>query len=91
MADAANNARLKEAFTKHLAETEHVERLKKVFALVGENAQPKPCRAMIGLVEEGQEKIEEGRRGDVPVSSERWKRPLCSRTRLEKKRARTSC
>jgi Mn-containing catalase len=61
MASAAHNAKLKEAFTKHLGETElHVERLKKVFELLGAKAQPKPCRAMMGLVEEGQEKIEEG-------------------------------
>ena len=37
-----------------------VERLNKVFELLGEEAAPKPCRAMMGLVEEGQENIEEG-------------------------------
>jgi Mn-containing catalase len=62
MAKAAHNPKLKEAFEKHLAQTQgHVERLKNVFELLGEDAGPKPCRAMIGLVEEGQETIEEGK------------------------------
>lgn len=62
MAQAAHDATLKEAFTKHLEQTErHVERLKKVFDLLGEKAQPKPCKAMLGLVEEGQETIDEGK------------------------------
>jgi len=61
MAEAANHPKLKEAFEKHLVQTEgHVERLKKAFSLLGEKAQPKPCKAMMGLVEEGQETIEEG-------------------------------
>jgi Mn-containing catalase len=62
MADAAHNPKLQEAFIKHLQQTEtHVERLKKVFELLGEKAQPKPCKAMMGLVEEGAETIEEGK------------------------------
>ncbi|HTF71017.1 MAG TPA: ferritin-like domain-containing protein [Edaphobacter sp.] len=61
MAAAANNPKLREAFEKHLVQTQtHVERLKQAFELLGEAAEPKPCRAMIGLVEEGQEVIEEG-------------------------------
>lgn len=61
MAKAAHNARLKECFEKHLAQTQvQVERLKKVFELLGEEATPKPCKAMMGLVQEGQETIEEG-------------------------------
>jgi Mn-containing catalase len=39
----------------------HVERLKNAFELLGEKAQPKPCKAMMGLVEEGKETIEEGK------------------------------
>ena len=62
MARAANDPKLKEAFRKHLEETKnHVERLKQVFELLGEKAKGKPCRGMQGLVEEGQETIEEGR------------------------------
>jgi hypothetical protein len=53
---------LKEAFEKRRIQTErYVERLKQVFQLLGEKAQPKPCKAMMGLVEEGQETIEKGR------------------------------
>jgi Mn-containing catalase len=61
MVEAAHHPKLKEAFQKHLQQTEgHVERLKAAFQLLGEKAQPKPCKAMMGLVEEGQETIEEG-------------------------------
>jgi Mn-containing catalase len=62
MAEAAHDTKLKEAFLKHLKQTEgHVERLQKAFELLGEKAQPKPCKAMMGLVEEGKETIEEGK------------------------------
>jgi len=61
MADAAHCPKLQEAFIKHLQQTEtHVERLTKVFELLGEQAQPKPCKAMMGLVEEGSDTIQEG-------------------------------
>lgn len=61
MAKAAHNPKLREAFEKHLVQTEvQIDRLHKVFELLGEAAQPKPCRAMMGLIEEGQETIEEG-------------------------------
>jgi len=60
LASAARNPMLKQAFEKHLAQTQlHVERLKKVFELLGAKAQAKPCKAMMGLVQEGQEKIDE--------------------------------
>jgi len=61
MVEAAHNPKLREGFEKHLAQTEnHVERLKQVFELLGEEAEPKPCRAMLGLIEEAQETIDEG-------------------------------
>jgi Mn-containing catalase len=61
MAEAAHHPKLKEAFLKHLRQTEgHVERLKTAFELLGQKAQPKPCKAMIGLVEEGEDTIEDG-------------------------------
>jgi Mn-containing catalase len=61
MAEAAHHPKLKEAFEKHLVQTEgHVERLRKVFEILGEEAEPKPCKAMMGLIEEGNETIEEG-------------------------------
>jgi Mn-containing catalase len=61
MAEAAHAPKLKEAFEKHLQQTRHhVERLQQSFSLLGEKAQPKPCKAMMGLVDEGKETIEEG-------------------------------
>jgi Mn-containing catalase len=61
MAEAANHPKLKEAFEKHLVQTEgHLGRLRKAFELLGEKAEPKPCKAMFGLIEEGKETIEEG-------------------------------
>jgi Mn-containing catalase len=62
MAGAANNAKLKEAFDKHLQQTEgHVERLRSAFEILGERAQAKPCKGMQGLIAEGQETIEENK------------------------------
>ena len=62
MANAAGQPKLKEAFEKHLAQTQgHVERLKQAFELLGEKAEPKPCKAIMGLVQETQEKIDEGK------------------------------
>jgi len=60
MAEAAHHPKLKEAFEKHLMQTQgHLERLRQVFELLGEEAQPKVCKAMKGLIEEGSETIEE--------------------------------
>jgi Mn-containing catalase len=61
MADAATSDLLRMAFQKHLAETEdHVTRLKECFELLGASGTAKPCKGMEGLIEEGQEVIEEG-------------------------------
>ena len=61
MAEAANAETLKAAFDTHLDETvQQVERLKEVFGLLGVGAKAKPCKGMAGLIEEGQEVIEEG-------------------------------
>ena len=48
----------------HLAETEvHVERLSEILELLGEGAaRAKPCRGMMGLIEEGEEVIGENRK-----------------------------
>src|SRR5258705_5835290 len=59
--EAAHHPKLKEAFEKHLVQTQgHVERLRKVFEMLGEEAEPKPCKAMMGLIEEGKETMEDG-------------------------------
>ena len=62
MAKAARDPKLRQAFQTHLEETKgHVERLKQSFELLGAKAKAKPCKAMQGLVEEGQETISEGK------------------------------
>jgi len=61
LAEAAHHPKLREAFEKHLMQTQgQVQRLNEVFGLLSEDATPKTCRAMVGLIEEGQETIDEG-------------------------------
>lgn len=61
MMEAAHHPKVRELFEKHLAQTEdQVERLQQVFEMLGEEPEPKTCRAMMGLVQEAQETIEEG-------------------------------
>lgn len=65
MAKAARSPQLKQAIEKHLTETEgHVERLQQVFEMLGEKAKAKPCKGMVGLIEEGKETIEDGKKMD---------------------------
>jgi ferritin-like metal-binding protein YciE len=60
MAKAANSKALQNGFTKHLKQTEgHVSRLEKVFDELGASPRGKKCKAMEGLIEEGQEVIDE--------------------------------
>ncbi len=60
MADSAQSASLKDAFTMHRKETEEqIERLKQVFASLDMTARAKKCVAMEGLLEEAEEIIEE--------------------------------
>jgi ferritin-like metal-binding protein YciE len=66
MAKAAHEPELKQAFEKHLEQTQrHVERLEKAFEALGAKAKTKVCKGMQGLIEEGQEKITDGKeKGD---------------------------
>ncbi len=60
LAKGAESPDLKAAFEKHRDETEgHVERLQQVFEIFGKRAQGKTCPAIDGIVEEGQEIMEE--------------------------------
>src|SRR2546429_51394 len=60
MAKAAEHEELKEAFDSHLHETEeHVRRLEQVFKLMEQPVKTKKCKAMQGLIEEGEELISE--------------------------------
>ncbi len=66
MIKAATHPELKDAFKKHLAQTEvHVERLEAVFQEFGKAPSSKKCKAMEGLIAEGAELIEEGPEADV--------------------------
>ncbi|MBK5960080.1 non-heme manganese-containing catalase [Rhodoplanes elegans] len=68
MVKAARTTRLQELFQLHLQETElQVDRLTECFRLLEAPARAKPCKGMMGLLEEGQEVIKEGaKKEDVP-------------------------
>jgi ferritin-like metal-binding protein YciE len=60
MAKAAQNGDLRAAFEKHHAQTEQqVKRLDEVFALIDAKPQGKTCPAIMGMIEEGKEVIDE--------------------------------
>ena|ERR1700749_4510407 len=60
MAKAAQAQELKNAFEKHETETEeHVNRLEQVFEEMGAAPRGKPCDAILGIIEEGQEVMKE--------------------------------
>ncbi|CCE03588.1 DUF892 family protein [Bradyrhizobium sp. STM 3809] len=61
MAEAARFDQLRELFEQHLVETEaQIERINECFELLGKTPKAKPCKGMMGLVEEGQEIIAQG-------------------------------
>jgi ferritin-like metal-binding protein YciE len=60
MKKAAQSEELAAAFEKHHGETEgHVQRLEQVFKIIGEKPQAKTCDAILGIVDEGAEIMEE--------------------------------
>jgi len=60
MARGARDEKLKAAFEKHRDETEgQIERLKQVFEIIGKRAQGKTCPAIDGIIEEGEEILDE--------------------------------
>jgi ferritin-like metal-binding protein YciE len=62
MAKAAQSPHLKQAFTAHREETQHqIERLQKVFEILGKRAQGVTCEAINGLIEECEELLEEAK------------------------------
>jgi len=66
MARAAQSDELRMAFEKHKDQTEgQVERLQKIFELMGKRAQGKTCPAIEGIIDEGEEIIEEFK--DMPA------------------------
>lgn len=66
MAKGASTDELRDAFEKHLEQTEtHVERLEEIFEDLEENPRGKTCHAMKGLIEEGSEILDQ--EGDPTV------------------------
>jgi ferritin-like metal-binding protein YciE len=66
MAKAAELKELKDAFNKHLRETEvHVERLERIFKQLGREPRREACDGIKGLISEGGEMISAGGDGTV--------------------------
>jgi len=60
MARGAQDPKLKAAFEKHRDETEgQIDRLKQVFEIIGKRPQGKTCPAIDGIIEEGEEILDE--------------------------------
>lgn len=60
MAKAARSQDLRQGFEKHLEQTKgHVERLEQIFSSLDESPKGKKCMGMQGLIEEGEEVIQE--------------------------------
>jgi len=73
MVKAAQSDELKQAFKKHLKQTqEHISRLESVFEIVGRKAEGTPCEAIKGIIKEGDEVASEfggGRAGDAALAA----------------------
>jgi ferritin-like metal-binding protein YciE len=60
LAQAAQAEQLKQAFETHRTQTEQqIGRLNDVFALLGERPEGVPCKAILGILAEGQEVMDE--------------------------------
>jgi ferritin-like metal-binding protein YciE len=60
MSKEAESPELKQAFETHRAQTEgHVERLNQVFEQLGRPARGKTCEAILGIIDEAKEIMEE--------------------------------
>src|SRR5215813_5884176 len=58
--DAATTEELKDAFRNHREQTkEHVNRIENVFSMIGEEATARKCHAMVGIVDEGEDIIDD--------------------------------
>jgi len=66
MQDAATTEELKDAFEDHQLQTKkHVSRLEKVFKLIGETPEKKECKAIVGIIQEGEEIIKSTEEGSM--------------------------
>jgi ferritin-like metal-binding protein YciE len=60
LAKEAESQELRSGFEEHLEQTKgHVERLQEIFEAMGEKATGKRCAAMVGLIEEGDQMMDE--------------------------------
>jgi len=60
MAKAAEDPQLKAGFEEHRDQTEgHVARLEEIFEMLGQPARSKTCDAILGIIEEGKDIMEE--------------------------------
>ena len=65
MVESARFGQLKNLFALHLEETEHqVQRIEECFKELGVAARAKPCKGMVGIIEEGEEVMQEGKKKD---------------------------
>ena len=66
MAQKASHAGLKDDFRLHEQQTrQHVDRLQRIFSLLGVDAEEKMCKGMEGILDEGKEAMKEYRDSDV--------------------------
>jgi ferritin-like metal-binding protein YciE len=62
--EAATTPELREAFSNHLEQTEeHVNRLEQIFGMINEEVEGKKCHAMNGIVDEGEDIIDDTEEG----------------------------
>jgi Mn-containing catalase len=60
---------LQQLFETHLQETEaQVERVNECFGLLDVQSRAKPCKGMMGIVEEGEEVMAEGKKRRTPAA-----------------------
>ena len=65
MVKAAHSQQLQQLFEMHLEETEaQIERLNEFFSLLDVQPRAKACKGMMGIVEEGDEVMAEGKKKD---------------------------
>ena len=69
MVKAARTSQLQRCFEQHLQETEQqVGRLEECLSSLGSTARGKPCKGMMGIIEEGEEIIAESKNKDDPAA-----------------------
>jgi len=64
MQEAATSPQLRDAFSNHLSQTQnHVSRLEQIFGIIGEEVDTTKCPAMAGIVDEGEDIIDDTEEG----------------------------